>query len=58
MEDTRTMQVLHLQKKGPQFSTMVRYFAHKEATSDNQLNEKYTIYPNIIFDTILKTENL
>jgi hypothetical protein len=37
---------------------MGRYYVHKEATSDNQLNDKYAIFPNTIFDTILKNENL
>jgi len=55
MEDT--MQVLHFQKKGPHLNTMGRYYVHKEATND-RLNDKHTIYPKIIFDTILKNENL
>jgi hypothetical protein len=55
MDDS--MQVLHFQKKGPYLNTMGRYYVHREATSD-KLNDKYTIYPNIIIDTILKTENL
>jgi len=30
----------------------------KEASSDNQLNDKQTIFPNIVFDTILKNRNV
>jgi hypothetical protein len=48
-----TMPVLHFQKKGPHLSTMERFYIHKEATSDNQLNDKH-IFPNITFDIIPK----
>jgi len=39
-------------------NTMERFYVHKEASIDNRLNDKHTIFPNIIFDTILKKENL
>jgi len=52
MEDT--VQVLHFHKeKGPHRKNMGRYYVNKEATSD-KLNYKHAIYPNIIFETILK----
>jgi hypothetical protein len=51
------MQVLHFQKNKAH-SLMGGYYVHKEATSDNQLNDKHTIFPNTILDTVLKNENL
>jgi len=41
------MQVLYFQKKGANLNNMERL--------DNQLNDEHTNFPNIIFDTILKT---
>jgi len=31
------------------------YFEIKDATSNNHLNDNHTVFPNGIFDTILKT---
>jgi len=39
MEDI--MQELYFQKKGAHLNTMERFCMHKEASSDNQLNNKY-----------------
>jgi hypothetical protein len=36
---------------------MGRFYIYKEPSMDNQLNDKYTTFPNIIFDNILKKEN-
>jgi len=36
---------------------MERFYVHKGASLDSQLNDKHTIFPNIIFDIILKNEN-
>lgn len=55
MEDT--MQVLYFQKERPT-SQYHGNILHKEAISDIQLNDKHAIFPNIIFDVILKNENL
>jgi hypothetical protein len=47
------MLILYYQKKGPHLkSTIERFFAHKEAAPDTELN-KQIIFPNKIFDTIL-----
>jgi hypothetical protein len=51
------MQVLYFQKKGAHLNNTERFYVHKGASFDDQLNDKRTIFPNIIFDTILKKEN-
>jgi hypothetical protein len=51
------MQLLYYQKKGTYLNTMERFYIHKEASSDKQLNDKYIIFSNIIFDTIIKIGN-
>jgi len=54
MEDN--MQVLYFQKNGAYLNNMERFYVHKGALLDNQLNDKHTIVPSIILDTILKNE--
>jgi hypothetical protein len=49
-----TMQILHVQKKGPHLNTAERFFIHKEAASGSHLNDEHTIAHNKIFDTILR----
>jgi hypothetical protein len=49
------MQILQYQKKGPHLNTIECFYIHIEAASDNHLNDSHTIFPNRIFDTILKT---
>jgi len=44
------LQILNYQKKGPHFNNIKRFVIHKEAASDNQLNDKQTLFPNQIFD--------
>ena len=44
------MQILNYQKKGPHLNTLECSHIHKEATSENQVNDKQTIFPNRIFD--------
>jgi hypothetical protein len=47
------LQILCYQKKGPHLNTIERFYIHKEAANDNQLNDKQTIFPNKIFDAFL-----
>jgi len=49
------MQILHYQKKGLHLNTTERFYIHTEVTSNNHLNDNHKIFPNKIFDTILKT---
>jgi hypothetical protein len=50
------MQILH-QKKGPYLNKTERFYIHKEAASGNHLNDNQKIFPNRIFDTILKIQH-
>jgi hypothetical protein len=49
------MQILHYHKKGAHLNTLERFQIHTEFATNNHLNENQTIYPNAIFDTLLKT---
>jgi len=48
------MQVLHLHKKGAHLNTIERFHIHIEHTAGNHLNDDHTIFPNRIFDTLIK----
>ena len=47
------MHILHFQKKGTHLDTMERFHIHRQATSNNHLNDDHTLSANKIFDTIL-----
>ena len=49
------MQIPHYQKKSLHLNTIERFYIHIEAASNNHLKDNHTIFPNKIFDTILKT---
>ena len=49
------MQVLHRHKKGSHLNTTERFHIHAESITSNYLNDNQTIFPNAIFDVLLKT---
>jgi len=49
------MQVLHHHKKGPHLDTIERFHIHTESITNNHLNDDQIIFPNAIFDVLLKT---
>ena len=51
-----TMQILHYQKKSAHLITVERCYIHAESTANNHLNNNQNIFPNLIFDAILKTQ--
>jgi hypothetical protein len=52
-----TMQVLQRQRKGAHLNTSGRFYIYAEYINSNHLNDDKTIFPNKIFDTILKPHN-
>jgi hypothetical protein len=53
-----TMQILYHHKKGAHLNTLKRFYIHAESTTNNHLNDRHTIFPNKILDTLLKTYQL
>jgi len=49
------MQILHYQKKSAHLNTVECYCIHTEFAANNHLNDSQNIFPNEIFDTILKS---
>ena len=48
------MQVLHHHKKEAHLNTIERFHIHIEHTAGKHLNDDHTIFPNRIFDTLIK----
>jgi hypothetical protein len=48
------MQILRHHKKGPHLNTLERFYIHTEYTSNNHINDTHTIFPNKIFEILLK----
>jgi hypothetical protein len=48
------MQVLHHCKKEAHLNTIERFHIHIEHTAGNHLNDNHTIFPNRVFDTLIK----
>jgi hypothetical protein len=51
------MQVLRYQRKGAHLNTIERFYIYAEYINNNHLNDDQTIFPNKIFDTLLKPHN-
>jgi hypothetical protein len=47
------MSVLYKTEKGKMMNTMENYYIYKETINNNQINDKNTVKPNIIFETIV-----
>jgi len=54
-EPSRTQQVLQPHNKGPHLNTLARFHIYAEYLNNNHLNDEHSIFPKIIFDTLLKT---
>jgi hypothetical protein len=50
------MQLLQCHKKAAHLNTIERFHIHAEFTANNHLNND-TIFPNAIFDTLIKTHH-
>ena len=48
------MDILHVTKKGEMMNTLERFYIYNETKLDNQINDKCTVKPNIIFETIIQ----
>jgi hypothetical protein len=48
------MQILRHHKKGPHLNTLERFHIYAEYITNNHINDNQTIFPNKIFDVLLK----
>jgi hypothetical protein len=45
--------IVHITNKGEMMDTLERYYINEETKSNNQINDKLTIKPNAIFETVI-----
>jgi hypothetical protein len=50
-----TMSITHTTGKGRKLKVIEKYYIYKETARNNQLNDRLTVTPNIIFDTFLRS---
>jgi hypothetical protein len=48
------MEILYRTNKGKLMDTVEKYHIYKDTQLNNQINDKNTIKPNIIFDTVVQ----
>ena len=46
------MNVIHITNKGKMMDTLERYYIYRGKISNNHINDKLTLKPNAIFETI------
>jgi len=47
------MDVIHTTSKGKMLDTMEKFYIYKEARINNQINDKCTVKPNVVFETLI-----
>ena len=50
------MKVLYSTNKGKFMGTMEKFYIYKATRDNNRINDKNTVKPNVIFDTIVREE--
>jgi hypothetical protein len=48
------MNVLHITDKDQIINTIEKYYIYRETKMNNQINDKLTVQPNAIFETIIR----
>jgi hypothetical protein len=51
------MEILHTTTTGRMLNTLEKFYIYKETKNNNQINDRLTVTPNIIFDTTLRKSN-
>jgi hypothetical protein len=52
-----TMQILRHPRKGPHLNTVERLHIYAEYITNNHINDNQTIFPNKLFDLLLKAHS-
>jgi len=50
------MENLHTTRKGRMMDTLERFYISRETKINNQINDRQTIKPNILFETIVQKD--
>jgi hypothetical protein len=52
------METIHIIKKGQLMDSMERFHIYREAHIENQIKDRLTVMPKIIFDVIVRNDPL
>jgi hypothetical protein len=50
------METPHITNKGRMMDTLERFYIFRETKHNNQINDKLTVKPNIVFETIVQSD--
>jgi hypothetical protein len=50
------MDIVHIMSKGKMMDTVEKYYIYRETKLNNQINDRLTVQPNIIFETIVRQD--
>jgi ferritin-like metal-binding protein YciE len=50
------LDVVHIMSKGKMMDTIKKYYIYRETILNNQINDRLTVQPNIIFKTIVQQD--
>jgi hypothetical protein len=50
------MVIIRTTNKGETLNNLEKFYIHKETSINNQINDKCTIKPKVIFDTLIQTD--
>jgi hypothetical protein len=50
------MDIVHITNKGKMMDTIEKYYIYRETKLNNPLNDRLTVQPNIIFETIVQQD--
>jgi hypothetical protein len=56
VEMENIMDVIHITHKGRMMDTIEKYYIYKETKLNNQINDKITGQPNVIFETLVQQD--
>jgi hypothetical protein len=50
------MDIIRTTNKGQMLNILEKFYIHKETSINNQINDKCTFRPNVIFDTLVQID--
>jgi len=50
------MDIIHITNKGRMMDTIEKYYIYRETKLNNQINDKLTVQPNIMFETLVQQD--
>jgi hypothetical protein len=48
------MDIIHITNKGQMMDTIEKFYIYRETKLNNQINDKLTVKPNVIFEILVR----